>query len=91
MGFIKRDEDDNIKVQVGAGGGLTKRDHSSEDLTTVSIGADGSVHIGRRSDDDDNIKVKVSASGGLAKRGAAPDDDTRGRLGCQCLALSDKS
>ena len=77
-GLTKRDEDDNIKVQVGAGGGLTKRDDSSEDLTTVSIGADGSVHIGRRSDDDDNIILKVGASGDLAKRGAGPDDDTRG-------------
>lgn len=41
----KRDIEDDINVNLGAGVGVTKRDASPEDLVSISVGADGSVHI----------------------------------------------
>lgn len=47
----KRDGDDGIKVKIGASGGVTRRDASPDDVSTIKFGADGKVHIGRRNDD----------------------------------------
>ncbi|KAJ5439105.1 uncharacterized protein N7458_010103 [Penicillium daleae] len=54
VGLKKRDTapneptEDDINVNLGAGVGVTKRDASPEDLVSISVGADRSVHIGKR-------------------------------------------
>lgn len=62
----------DLLIKVKAGDIVKKRDASFEDVDLISVGADGSVHIGRRSDDD-NIKAKIGVNGALAKRDE--DDD----------------